>query len=215
MAKNGTGSKYGTNSPWGFGEFNGECLLVIQEMPSQFDNSDELQKHLCIYAFRQQKFNDTLQQIKFAYDIDNANGAQLDAIGERVITKRQGTDDDLYRTILRVRTTQVLPSSGTAEEIIRIFRELLGPGRSIRYVEFFPAGFLIFAEFLTKQEALVFPQLLKDSRAGGVDAQLGVTPNNALIIESSTNPIPVTTFIASSTFPNAVKDGNISGTVPV
>lgn len=69
--------------------------------------------------------------------LDNAIGAQLDAIGRIVGEERADREDDLYRVFLRARI-RVNHSNGHANDVIAVVR-LIGAG-AFTYHDYYPAS---------------------------------------------------------------------------
>lgn len=72
-----------------------------------------------------QDLEDSAQTLNTLLDIDNSYGVQLDIIGVIVGQKRLSTDDATYRVHIKARI-QANRSTGTPEDLYKVFRALLG-----------------------------------------------------------------------------------------
>lgn len=66
-----------------------------------------------------QGVEDALQQVHVGFDIDVAEGDQLDVVGALVGQARNGMDDDDYRRIIRAKIS-VNRSKGTIADVIKV-----------------------------------------------------------------------------------------------
>jgi hypothetical protein len=74
-------------------------------------------------------------------DIDNNSNNQLDKIGDIVGERRSGKDDTSYRLAIKARIA-INTSTGTAEEIISIFKLFTGATK-VQYFDLYPAAIQI------------------------------------------------------------------------
>lgn len=104
--------------------------------------------------------------------LDTAEGEQLDGIGRIVGVRRNGTDDH-YRLRLRAQI-QILLSSGTIPEILRIFRLLIDSAATLRYTPFYPAAYQIRVgnQALEDYELIELSRALTETCPAGVNGQL-------------------------------------------
>ncbi len=72
-----------------------------------------------------QDLEDAFQSLLIFLDIDNAEGAQLDMIGDIVEQPRSGVDDPIYRLYLRAKI-RANKSSGTPEDLYAVFGAMFG-----------------------------------------------------------------------------------------
>ena len=104
--------------------------------------------------------------------LEQAEGAQLDQIGELVGQEREGVTDSVYRTRIRARVA-ANRSRGRFYDILRVLKTL-EPDAFIHLSEFPPASFLAVFEGVTvsEEDAAIYAEFLKMSRSAGVNAQL-------------------------------------------
>ena len=67
-----------------------------------------------------------IMQIIAAFDIDTAQGQQLEIIGEWLGRRREGMTDERYRRALKVQRNVLLSSSGSAATLIQVWTEWVG-----------------------------------------------------------------------------------------
>lgn len=115
-----------------------------------------------------------LGSIKSQHPVSSATGVQLDAIGALVDLRRNGLDDEDYRTAIKVEV-QTLVSSGTIPQILNAVATIINDGRQIKYTELYPATFVVDVESLTTAELDLLLALLCDMPQGGVAALLAVS----------------------------------------
>jgi hypothetical protein len=85
-----------------------------------------------------------LRDVQEAFDLDTAVGVQLDFVGNVIGLKRQGFNDDRFRTFLRIQRDLILGAfrkdanwTGTTNNILSICRTFIGPlGGAIVIVNF-------------------------------------------------------------------------------
>lgn len=120
-----------------------------------------------------QAIEDMLRDLIGDRGIDSGEGTQLDVIG-RIVGQPRGTssDDAEYRLRLKARV-RVNKSSGLGDDILRVFRALLGAGvGSVLVTGDFPAGFTaaIGDHPLDADDAAVFADMLEDARGAAIRA---------------------------------------------
>ena len=95
--------------------------LLIED----FKSSENIVKLLYIISSEKQKIDQAMIYLAKHRLISTATGAYLDEIGEELGVDRNGSDDEEYRTILKIRAYRVA-SSGTRGDIIDIFARFTG-----------------------------------------------------------------------------------------
>lgn len=80
------------------------------------------------------------QQVAAGFDLENAVGVQLDAIGRVLGLARLGDDDDRYRLALQV-WAMCLSTQGTANELLAIVRAYIGATPTLSLVMLPPMGY--------------------------------------------------------------------------
>lgn len=95
--------------------------LLIED----FKSSENLVKILYIISSGKQKIDQSMIYLAKHRLISTATGHYLDLIGEEMGIERNSSDDEEYRTILKIRAYRVA-SSGTRDDIIDIFARFTG-----------------------------------------------------------------------------------------
>jgi len=109
-------------------QINDHAELALDDVLSQFDDSEKLRKLVEIFADRVQEREDVEYDVLIGTLLDNAVGVQLDVYGRKVgglALSRAGRTDDAYREIIRV-AIQINQSDGNAEQAIQIVASLVG-----------------------------------------------------------------------------------------
>lgn len=99
--------------------------LLIED----FKSSENIVKLLYVISSEKQKIDQAMIYLAKHRLISTATGEYLDIIGEEMGIERNGSDDEEYRTILKIRAYRVA-SSGTRGDIIDIFARFTGTERS-------------------------------------------------------------------------------------
>lgn len=99
--------------------------LLIED----FKSSENIVKLLYIISSEKKKIDQAMIYLAKYRLISTATGDYLDIIGEEMGIERNGSDDEEYRTILKIRAYRVA-SSGTRGDIIDIFARFTGTPRS-------------------------------------------------------------------------------------
>lgn len=162
-----------------------------------------------------QELEDATQQVYRGCNLDDAEGEQLNRLGRLLLVPRDGREDAVYRTRLRVEIA-ILTSAGTPPDIIAVVRAAVTPGVEFRYAESYPAGLVIsvldpIPEFLPPE---LF-QFLNRARALGIRLSLvyssydeahtfAFSPTNAIVVNPDKG-------FASSTAPGT--GGHLAGAI--
>lgn len=94
---------------------------ALARLKEQFQSSDNVRSLVSAFAAPSQDVEDALWQLLVERSVDEAVGAQLDAIGSLVGQARNGLDDDDYRRYVRARIS-ANRSNGTVEDILKVAR---------------------------------------------------------------------------------------------
>lgn len=145
-----------------------------------------------------QALEDAAWQLYTLRSVDTAEGWVLDVLGKLVGERRQGSLDADYRIRVRARIRANL-SDGTIEDVLAVFRLLLGGAGTLRLQEYFPAGFVLRVSgvALTVAQIAIFARFLRQVRGAAIDAQLGyqtVADADAFVCATSsplTSPVAV------------------------
>lgn len=131
-----------------------------------------------------QAFRDLILQVEDAtsdtvtsHYIDNATGAQLETLAEIVGQPRwNAPDDDAHRALIRGRI-QLNNSSGTPEDIYKIFTALAQPGVSLRIEEETGSAFVLhMVGVLAAGDAETLVYFLREGKPAGVRHQMYFAP---------------------------------------
>lgn len=117
-----------------------------------------------------QDLENTMQQVLLQRGLNNAVGAQIDAIGKLVAQPRNGADDDTYRKRCRA-TIAAHRSAGTTEDLIQIASLVVDdPGATFAITTQQVATVVaqVLGVGITDQVASLAAQLLRKATAAGV-----------------------------------------------
>lgn len=135
------GTEWGTGFFWGSVPLPGPddlCDLSDDRVLVQMDDSPGNRKFrdlLCDFLYDAGVFNDVAEDVRSAFDVNVAQGEQLDFIGALVGLARQGFDDNDYRRFLTIQIQLLLSGlredaewTGTHQNIVNICRTFIGDG---------------------------------------------------------------------------------------
>ncbi len=114
-----------------------------------------------------QELEDAYWDMHLAFDVDTAEGHQLDLLGKRVGELRDGRVDDDYRAAVRTRIL-VNSSDGKLDQLYAIILSML-PDATVRAWEFYPAKLRldVYDSFAGATPTTV-ARLVRQAKAGGV-----------------------------------------------
>lgn len=136
----------------------------------QFKTKTTLTDMLVLVSERWVTVEQALDDLINERSLDTANGTQLDVIGSIVNHLRQGSTDAVYRARLRTWIANVMMGSGTIPNILGLVSDLLADAREITYLEFYPAGFIVWAEDVLPDELAIWASMLAMTHPAGVEA---------------------------------------------
>jgi hypothetical protein len=152
----GGGGLWGVGSLWGIDQDpNGAlyCQLADDRVLIQMGDATanrQFRDFLCMFVEQLGEDVTVLQDIAAAFDLDTAQGEQLDMIGSLLDLPRQGFDDDRYRTFLQIQVQLILSAmrdeanwTGTHNNILEICRTFIGPFGSISLQNLSPYSFVL------------------------------------------------------------------------
>lgn len=147
--------------------------VARSQVIEQYKGLPNLDALIFAFATQTQALEVVQQQLAALTSIDGNVGQQLDNIGARLDEPRQGFDDASYRLHLKARIA-LNRSSGTIEDILGLFAQLVGPGVTLTLAEWFPAGLTVTlgGVAVDRTTALYLAGFLKAARDGGVGARL-------------------------------------------
>lgn len=126
----------------GFETYN-NVERAIDLLPDQFTGKPYIEALIETYSAGVQDVENLLTEIFINSEVDEAEGVQLDNLGNLFGEPRKGRNDTNYRLGLKARIA-VNTSNGTPDEILSILKILLGSER-VSIFEHFPAEFALAA----------------------------------------------------------------------
>lgn len=119
-----------------------------------------------------QDLEDSAQTLLTLLDIDNSEGVQLDRIGRLVGQPRLGTVDETYKLYLHARVA-ANASTGTPEDLYRVFRALLGTAVTLVITTYpFKSFLLRIGGAITATQGAVAATFLRAAKESGARAAL-------------------------------------------
>lgn len=115
--------------------------LAIDRLIQQHKCSETVRCMLDGFVSQIQELEDSIFNIAQAQSILNAEGAQLDKIGEIVGQERLGNNDEFYRILLLVKIGQNT-SFGEPEKVAEVFKTITQATR-VHLQEHFPGGVMV------------------------------------------------------------------------
>lgn len=136
-------------------------------LPSYYDDKPKAKALLQVYLERYQGLENLLQQVLYIFDIDTAVGIQVDKIGALFNLKREGRDDETFKSAILERAA-LRTSSGTEQNILDISRAISGADTS-RVFDHFPASTYV---FINKPATKDIANAIQDAHAAGVSTRV-------------------------------------------
>ena len=109
---------------------------------TQYKNKPRLRALLQSYLDELEELKVAREQVRVAFRLGDAFGAQLDILGKIVGAARQGFDDAAYEQLVRA-YIRAQKSEGKPEDIYAVFRILLDPGDLMVLDEYYPMSFVL------------------------------------------------------------------------
>lgn len=91
----------------------------------RYKNRPKIEGVISLFAGKMQELEDAIDYYQNHRWIDNAEGFQLDLLGELIGQNREGFDDATYRIFLYIKI-QINSSHGNGDSIMKIFRAITG-----------------------------------------------------------------------------------------
>lgn len=151
---------------------------ALARLAEQYKHKPKIAALISAFAEQIQAREDAGWQLFTEQSIDTAVGDQLDVLGKIVGERRDGSMDPDYRLRIRARIRANL-SSGTVEDIYKVFRALLGAAVAMTavftWMDSYPAMFVfrIVVPAIPMAQVPIYIRFLRDSKAGGVGAHFG------------------------------------------
>lgn len=143
---------------------------ALERLMEQLKPVPGLTKMLNAFNVQIQALEDAFWQLYTERWLSVAEGVQLDAIGKILAEPRDGSDDEPYRERLRAKI-RVLRSSGTAPNILTIFRLML-PDNDIRFLAIGGAGFILDIGEIDVTRLPTYERFIRLAKSAGINAQL-------------------------------------------
>lgn len=126
---------------------------------------------------RVQHIEDVLWSLYIGVWIDNAEGLQLDNLGDVVGEGREGRDDDTYRLWIRARIA-INRANGKIDDTLKVARLILEPTAVLSYTPEYPAAYRVDVLDTAISAADIY-ELLNEVRPAGVRLTAAVTADLA------------------------------------
>lgn len=181
------GSTWGLGFLWGNPEGPGPdkyCDIADGRVLAQMDDTPTTRNFrdlICELVKQMGTFEDVAIDVSEGFDVDVAQGVQLDSIGEVVGLKRQGFGDNDYRRFLNIQIDLLLGGArdesnwtGTHENILSITRTFIGTGvpDPIILINFPPYAFLLTIPNITLAEMDILTTFICKAIYAGVLGQV-------------------------------------------
>jgi hypothetical protein len=114
----------------------------LARLITQYKNKPRLRALAQSYLEEVAELATVLAQLRVAFRLGNAIGAQLDVLGTIVGAPRQGFDDDAYEQLIRA-YIRAQKSEGKPEDIYAVFRILIAPGDLMVLDEYYPMAIVL------------------------------------------------------------------------
>ncbi len=146
----------------------------------QFSEKPRIAAKLASYTQEVQELEDAAWGVRIGRFLDNAEGAQLDVIGNLVGQPREGRADNVYKVLIAGKI-RVNWSRGRANDIIAVVRLVQGSENTHRYRDVYPASLeIIFQndfvesdrDFVAPELARVIASLVSKARSAGVHSMI-------------------------------------------
>lgn len=160
---------------------------AIARLLRQFQNAPRLTGYVRVLIGELQQVEDQLHKLLEAKVVDTAAGAQLDRLAALVGQARGALDDARLRTWVKARI-RLNRSSGTGNDILQVFRLLVGEGVRLRLIEQFPAALVLRIHGTLSIDPRDAAAVLQRAKAAGVRALLEyrVAPDAATFTHNGT-----------------------------
>lgn len=175
-----------------------------------FREKSNLQAFMAAFTTETQTLENAFFSIFLGFSLDEAVGAQLNALGEIVGVARSGFSDERYRIRIRARVLLNL-SSGTPNEILNIARQL-GAEAPV-YTPRYPAGFEIEIIGTPSAVSTDVVELVQEATPAGVASNTiySLSPRAELFSFSSTFATVETSSVQGFSDVTQVSGGKFAG----
>lgn len=143
----------------------------LDRLITQYKNKPRLRALLQSYLDELEELKAAREQVRLAFRLGDAFGAQLDILGKIVGAARQGFDDAAYELLIRA-YIRAQKSEGKPEDIYAVFRILLAPGDLMILDEYFPMSLVLRIASDSALNLMVLKSLLAMAKPQAVRASL-------------------------------------------
>lgn len=143
----------------------------LDRLITQYKNKPRLRALLQSYLDELEELNIAREQVRVAFRLGDAFGAQLDILGKIVGAARQGFSDDAYEQLIRA-YIRAQKSEGKPEDIYAVFRILLDSGDVMLLDEYYPMSFVLRLASDAGLNLTVLTSLLQMAKPQAVRASL-------------------------------------------
>jgi hypothetical protein len=143
----------------------------LDRLITQYKNRPRLRALLQSYLDELEELKAAREQVRAAFRLGDAFGAQLDVLGKIVGAARQGFDDAAYELLIRA-YIRAQKSEGKPEDLYAVFRILVAPGDLIVLDEYFPMKLVLRIASDAALNLAVLSTLLKMAKPQAVRATL-------------------------------------------
>lgn len=144
---------------------------ALARVIQQYKGLPKIEGLIAAHAAQAQEVEDALWDLGTKRYLDDAEGVQLDRLGEVLVEPRGALLDAQYSLVLAARI-RMLRSSGTVEDILAVMRCVL-PTQTLALIQWYPAAFTLDVhEQIDAEDVDILARILRRSRAAGVRGQM-------------------------------------------
>ena len=185
-------------------------VAPLARLITQYKNKPRLRALVQSYLDELDELAVAHEQLRVAFRLGDALGAQLDVLGRIVGAPRQGFDDSAYEQLIRA-YIRAQKSEGKPEDIYAVFRILIAPGDLIVLDEYYPMAIVLRIASDVALNLGVLMKLLLMAKGQAVRVGL-VYGRKTRVFKTAPGPSSViNTQIGLGDISNASKGGLLSG----
>jgi hypothetical protein len=179
------------SSEWGF-EWGavtwGSEALEASDRLLMFTRSPRLSGFVDVFGERTNDLIDASILTRAAFDLDTAEGVQLDRLGAILQLPRYGYTDARYRVLLQIQAQLVLSSTTTTPVILRIV-ELFTGHAPLAYADAYPMGYRVNVELDDPTDTPLLLQILGNATAAAYGFEVVIGDSLAVIGDYSASAL--------------------------
>lgn len=162
---------------------------AVERLISQYRQNLDFIGILSAFCAQIQELENGIFTLYSRLDLSSVTGIQLDNLGTIIGVRRQGFNDEIYRTMLWAKLFSNI-SNGTPNEIINIFK-VLTKSTNIDFIEIYPATIQIQGNANIDQsiEPYINPILQKALGAGVQINGLVLYEDESFVFDDDTDPV--------------------------